>query len=276
MPLTFIRYFYMGANLRWLMATMQWPQDDYFEEMMKAYNRTFKDAARSNPRLASLRGLNSDHIMDVTFSEDAAVDLPQDIYRALLARVTALCGPLFSSVFAFDLRDARPGLPTSVQKIPSIDYGGVKYGARTTQLRNSFVTFNIPGTSSSRAGQIREVFTHLRTENGNPVVQPFFLVDEYVELEEEHAKLDPYRQFEDLETRLCYNRFTSTPHVLALQDVKAHFAALIYTPEDIGCECIVVRSLDRVSSSNVHSECHDIKTLCLYADIEMYISRISD
>ncbi|TFK79920.1 hypothetical protein K466DRAFT_579069 [Polyporus arcularius HHB13444] len=247
MPLTFIRYWYIGANLRWLMATVQWPDAPYFKEMMDAYKKTFRDAARSNPRLASFRPTGPDPAVDIVFSEEIATDLPRNIYRALLTRVTALCGPLFSSVF--DLRDNRPGLPTAVNQVPSFDHGGIKYGAKTRQIRNSFILFNAPGSPSPRAGQIREIFTHLRVENGKRVVEPFFVVDEYVELEQRHAGLDPFRQFEDLETRLCYNKFAAAPRVLALQDIQAHFAALTYTPPEIGSECIVVRSLDRVSSS---------------------------
>ncbi|RPD74265.1 hypothetical protein L226DRAFT_546168 [Lentinus tigrinus ALCF2SS1-7] len=248
MPLTFIRYWYMGANLRWLMATTEWPDNEHFKEMMDVYRTTFRDAARSNPRLASFRPMGSDSAVDFAFSEDAATELPRDIYHALLKRVSALCGPLFSSVFD-SVRDLRPSLSTAVNHISSVDHGGVKFGTKTRQLRNSFILFNLPGASSSRAGQIREVFTHLRIEDGKRIIQPFFVVDEYIELTQEHAGLDPYRQFEDLETRLCYNRFTATPRVLALQDIQAHFAALTYTPPEIGSECIVVRSLDRFAAT---------------------------
>lgn len=59
--------------------------------------------------------------------------------------------------------------------------------------------------------------------------------------------MDPYRQFEELNTHMRYNRFLPGTHILRLEEIISHFAAYIYTPEDVEEECIVVRSLDRVS-----------------------------
>lgn len=248
MPLTFMRYFYIGANLRWLMATTSWPDAAPFKAMVESYNKVFRDAARSNPRLASLRPFAPEGAPDLpSFSERAAVDLPRDLYNALLARVTALVGPCFSSVF--DLSDRRPGLPDSVNYLASFDHGGVKFGTKRAQLRNSFITFRMPAGDDSgilRAGQIRDVLLHPRIQDGTTILQTFFVVDEYVPLSKGHAALDPFRKYDDLETWLFYNRFGRTPQILALEDIQAHFAALTYTPIDIGEECIVVRSLDRV------------------------------
>ncbi|KAI0706040.1 hypothetical protein C8T65DRAFT_577464 [Cerioporus squamosus] len=251
MPLTFMRYFYIGANLRWLIATTTWPDESAFTEMMETYNRTFRDAAQSNPRLASFRPFRTE-VETPTFSEKEAVDLDRGIYRALLARVTALCGPVFSSIF--DLSDRRRPLSNSVNCIKSFDHGGVKYATDRASLCNSFVTFTLPLDSTlplpfPRAGRIKDIFLHRRIQDGRTVTEPFFVVDEYIPLTEQDATLDPYRKYEDLETRLFYNRVHATPHVLSLDDIAAHFASLVYTPEDIQRECVVVRSLDRVSTS---------------------------
>ncbi|TFK92434.1 hypothetical protein K466DRAFT_480540 [Polyporus arcularius HHB13444] len=251
MPLTFMRYFYIGANLRWLMATSEWPDDPPFVAMMAAYKKSFRDAARSNPRLASFRFTPQAEPEELPFSEHNSVKLTRDVYQALLARVTVLCGPVFSSIH--DLSDRRPGLSDLANYIPSIDHGSVKFGRARSQLRNSFVLFDIPGSASDsslpHAGQIREVFTHVRLENGKRVVQLFFVVDEYVQLSATDAQLDPYRQFEDLDMWLVYNRFKTKPHVLTLEEIRSHFASLVLTPADIGHECIAVRSLDRVCPS---------------------------
>ncbi|RPD70231.1 hypothetical protein L226DRAFT_470595 [Lentinus tigrinus ALCF2SS1-7] len=247
MPLTFMRYFYIGGNLRWLMATTEWPENEHFTTMMEAYKSSFRDAARSNPRLSSFRPTLDDP-QPPTFSEEDATTLSREIYRALLARLTKLGNHTFSSIY--DFSDRRPGLPDAANFLRKFDHGGLKYGTRRAQRRNSFILFRGHDSADRppfpRAGQIREIFTHLRLENGKKIVEPFFVVDEYKDLSETDAALDPYRQFEDLDTRLFYNEFKSQPQVLALQDIQAHFAAMVYTPDDIGMECIVVRSLDRV------------------------------
>ncbi|TFK78577.1 hypothetical protein K466DRAFT_507081, partial [Polyporus arcularius HHB13444] len=249
MPLTFMRYFYIGANLRWLIATTTWPKAAAFTEMAETYNRTFRDAARSNPRLASFRAFETE-VETAPFSEEAAVVLDQGMYQALLARVTALCGPIFSSIF--DLSDKRRALSDSINRIKSFEYGGVKYATDRASICNSFITFTLPLDSTHplpfpRAGRIKDVFLHRRIQDGKTVVEPFFVVDEYIPLTAHDAALDPYRKYKDLETRLFYNRVHATPHVISLNDIGAHFASMVYTPGDIQRECIVVRSLDRVS-----------------------------
>ncbi|KAI0762931.1 hypothetical protein C8Q74DRAFT_1214958 [Fomes fomentarius] len=260
MPLTFMRYFYIGANLRWLLATIEWPDASPYRAMTEAYQKAFQDAARSNPRLASLRPLGGDTGQDLTFNEETSITLQDDIYTRLLTRISTLSGPIFSSISS-SLKDRRPALANVVNHIGSYDHGGVKFGTGKAQLRDSFIVFNLPndnaantnatntntGRSFPRAGQIREIVLHPRTENGKPIVEPFFVVDEYVPLSAVHEASDPFRQYSDLDTQLFYNHFQPHPHVIALQDIRAHFAALVYCPEEIGQDCIVVRSLDRVS-----------------------------
>ena len=116
-------------------------------------------------------------------------------------------------------------------------------------MRNSFVLYSTSADKSSRhAGQIQSIFYHQRREGGTTVTEPFFVVQEFRPLSDAHAAKDPYRQYKQLNTELHYNECLSAIHVLKLDEIISHFAAYIYTPEDIGVECIVVRSLDRVSA----------------------------
>ncbi|KAI0752993.1 hypothetical protein C8Q80DRAFT_1217329 [Daedaleopsis nitida] len=250
MPLTFMRYFYIGANLRWLMSTTTWPDNAPFRAMMDSYKKTFRDAARSDPRLASINAFGEETAPVLPeYSESDAKDLPRDIYDALLSRITDQVGPYFSSVF--NLSDRRPGLPDSANNLRRFEHGGVRFGTQNKQKRNSFITFHLPNTGrgeTPRAGQIREILLHLRVENGRNVLQPFFVVDEYVPLSDAHAALDPFRKFDNINTWLFHDEFARTPRVLALEDIQAHFAAFVYTPTDIGRKCMVVQSLDRDSA----------------------------
>ena len=77
-------------------------------------------------------------------------------------------------------------------------------------------------------------------------MEPFIVVDEYVPLSPEHSVHDPYRRFPLLDTKLHYKRFREPGVLLRPSDIVCHFAAFVYTPDDIGEECVVVRMLDRV------------------------------
>ncbi|RDX44049.1 hypothetical protein OH76DRAFT_1299183, partial [Lentinus brumalis] len=45
-PLTFMRLFCAAAELRWLIASTDWPETDEFRDMLEAFNRAYQDAAR--------------------------------------------------------------------------------------------------------------------------------------------------------------------------------------------------------------------------------------
>lgn len=252
MPLTFMRYFYLGANLRALMDEMKWPDTPQYRAMKTAYLDAVRDTVRGT-RLADFRPFDVDGpgvptMLPSTWDERKVVDLSRDVYRALLTRVCALDGDIFASLFA-SLEDRRPRLPPGVQHVPSFDHHSVTYATFLSSRHNSFVLFDqtegpqeFPG-----AGKIKDIFLHGRMVQGKAVIEPFFVVDQYVPLTPEHAAVDPYRRFVDLQTRLFYNRATTDLKILALKDIRCHFAALTYAPDEISEECIVVRSLDRVS-----------------------------
>ncbi|PIL28486.1 hypothetical protein GSI_08524 [Ganoderma sinense ZZ0214-1] len=97
-----------------------------------------------------------------------------------------------------------------------------------------------------RAARIEDIFYHKRIEGGLDIVEPFVVVKEYVALRPEHRWHDPFARFPNLETKIYYNRFQSNARVIRLSDVVSHFAAFTCTPEAIGVECVVARSLDRL------------------------------
>ena len=143
-----------------------------------------------------------------------------------------------------------PFLPPTCQYIPRFWRGGMAFVTRQKGIKNSFVLFRpraLPGADIPiRAGQIKDLMLHRRAVSGALVVEPVALIQEYVGLSPEHAPLDPYAHYAELETRLYYNTFAEKSQIVWGKDVICHFAAFVYTPEDIGRECIVARSLDRV------------------------------
>ncbi|KAI9057531.1 hypothetical protein FKP32DRAFT_1583597 [Trametes sanguinea] len=251
MPLTFMRYFYMGANLRWLMATTEWPNAPPFQSMAASFNTAFRNAARGT-RLADFRFDGSGQVFraaDLDYNERAAVTLSRDIYDLLVDRIRRVPGNSHFASFYDSLSNSRPRLTTEVQYTDGIDCEGVRFARKGAHGRNSFLLFSCTsdiGLEFPRAGRIREIFLHVRAVDGQRTVEPFFVVDEYEPILQEHVPLDPYRRFPDLQTRLFYDQFKKHPCILTLSDIHAHFAAFFYKPSDIQKNCIVVRSLDRV------------------------------
>ncbi|KAI1786040.1 hypothetical protein LXA43DRAFT_898720 [Ganoderma leucocontextum] len=256
MPLTFIRYFYIGSGLRWLINTVVWPNSAPFKKMMSAYNEAVASVKMAGVRAADFmpfgcesQGVASNYAQD--YDDTQELELPRRPYDSLLALVSSNTLHAFSSAFEGSVQ-SMPILSSRVHPIRSIDRDGVTFASRKSGLRNSFVLFDDPtrsaGYSTPLAGQIVDIFLHARREGAELIVEPFFQIDEYRPLSSSHDTHDPYRRFPDIETWLCYNAFHSSPGVVRLQDIRCHFAALTYTPNDIGTECIVVRSLDRVST----------------------------
>ncbi|RPD81756.1 hypothetical protein L226DRAFT_451552 [Lentinus tigrinus ALCF2SS1-7] len=243
--LTFMDGFYAGAELRRLMATIEWPHSPEYHDMMEAYHRAFQDTARGT-RVSDTRSLG--HEQATAESIRAAYDsgskltaLDPNLYPALLRWMPSG----FASFYA-NAEDSRPRVAPHVCRASSISHLGLIFATRQHSRRNSFVIFTHPETGDKTAGQIADIFLHARVEGGTRVIAAFVAMDVYAGLTDVHAKMDPYRAFTSLDTRLYYNYFQSTV-LVRLDDVLAHFAALTYTPEAIGVECIVARSLDRVS-----------------------------
>ncbi|KAI0363952.1 hypothetical protein BV20DRAFT_1039670 [Pilatotrama ljubarskyi] len=255
MPLTFMRYFYIGANVRTLMTTTEWPPAAPYDRMVEVFNRTFKNVARGT-RVADFRPVESECeevngpsalALDM-YDASKASSLPREVYGALVNRISKLSGPgSFTSVFA-EISDKRPRLSTEAQHVTTFAQGSVKFSTYASQSRNANITFTLPDdppTDYPRAGRIQEIVLHVRTVNGTPILEPFFIVEEYVSLSAYHATMDPYRRYEDIQTRLFYDCFQPALQVLAFSDIQAHFAALSDEPSDIGELCVIVCSLDR-------------------------------
>ncbi|OSC99540.1 hypothetical protein PYCCODRAFT_1340936, partial [Trametes coccinea BRFM310] len=252
MSLTFMRYFYLGSNIKLLMAETEWPDLPPFRAMQAAYADAIRDAARGT-RLMDIRSFGDEHTKSdqaqsasFIYDERKLTNLPDDIYQALLRRVETIDGAIFASAHA-GVDDRRPRLPHAAQHVPSFDDRGVVYATHKSSRNNSFVLLASENDSEGFpvAAQIEDIILHGRTVNGKAIIQPFFIVHEYVPLSPKDASCDPYREYEDLQTRLFYSRQNAKPRIVTLEEIRCHFASLKYTPKDIDQECIIVRSLDR-------------------------------
>ncbi len=242
-----MKYFYMGANLRWLVSTMEWPGDKVYKQWSSAFKDAFKEATRGTRYTDMAAFLNS---ADDSFeyNEKQQTELPRTLYDQLYAFICpAGTRAAFQSAHIGKRRNV-PLLPPDVQFVKSIVRGGVTFSNVRDGRRNAFVKFRRSGAPATLAGCIEGIFYHRRVEGASTILEPFVVVREYLPLSDHHQVHDPFTAFPDLDTRLYYDELTSTACLLRLSDVVCHFAAFTYTPEEIGKPCMVARGLDRASN----------------------------
>ncbi len=253
MAITFIRYFYIGAGIRWLLSNLKWPSWGPFTRMLAAYNTAVtKMKTAAGIRVADFVPFDQEEpkFQIPAYVEEHEVQLSQDLYNSLFQLLSA-SGSRFASVHRLGAGTPnKPILNDRVNHIKSIEHDRMTFATRKASIRNSFVLFSDPTAPADglfpRAGQISEIVLHGRRENGSHITEAFFLVDEYEPLQGDDLSKDPYLRFPDLETRYFYNS-TQRSRLVRLGDIHSHFAALFCTPDDIGKACVVVCSLDRVS-----------------------------
>ena len=240
-----MKYFYIGANLRWFLTGFQWPDTGVFKAMVSAFMGAFSNLS-SGTRMGDfvLFGAASTRPTLTDYDEKKQKVLPPLVYKKL---VTLLSSATTSFSSEHESHHGLPILNDKVNYVPRVEHGGVSFATRHSGLRDSFILFDTsPGQRFPAAGQITDIFLHTRTEHGEPTIEYFLVVEEYTPLSEPDQAKDPYRRFSDLETRLFYRRLRPSPFVVRLDSIRTHFAAFFYKPDDIDEDCVVVRSLDRV------------------------------
>ncbi|TFK65461.1 hypothetical protein BDN72DRAFT_773334 [Pluteus cervinus] len=255
MEITFLKSFCRGSNLRALLTTLKAPPGEGYEGFLGELRKTFLSSSigtvLSDVLSFSLRSA------EYASGESGRTPLDTALYDKLLVRVNLAYTNIpnaFEYVRHDDMYEDKVPLLQERQTLRRIRIGGGIYNSCKTQkaLGNSFVIFRTPDNPALRAGQIQEVFLHRRRHETrepptkNLVLEPFLVVKQYKSLDLFHQFLDPYATILHLNTWLCYNKFEES-HVLLTSDIVSHFASYTYTPAAIGQECIVVRSLDRVS-----------------------------
>ncbi|KAA1478723.1 hypothetical protein DENSPDRAFT_861912 [Dentipellis sp. KUC8613] len=245
MELTLLRYFCMTGNLRAFIQSWELPDDLIYQEFGDYFKDAFGDLMRGDEHHlqdASKLQYKYDHSKEKT--------LPDVIYTELLNCINADLDE-HQQMASWTSLGSSSLLSPRCQPIPSIDHLGVKYMAARRSYPNSMVVFVDPSSRDvRRAGQIVDLFVHQRRVSTGLVAQPFVVVREFMPLTPEDKHHDPYRKIENLGVHLCYRRFEEGHHVLKPRSLVSHFASMIYTPEGIDQECIIIRSLDRSYSAS--------------------------
>ncbi|OSC99817.1 hypothetical protein PYCCODRAFT_1372383 [Trametes coccinea BRFM310] len=257
MPKTFMRYFYIGAKLRWLISGESWPENDEdFQQVLGAFKEVFQEAAeqpsgRTNRAWSSPWDDHEDDVASPGRSVGTDQELDPALYDILLGFVN-LCvdpaKPYYTSFYGSPEDSDRPFLPPTASFVPYVTRAGATFATHEHGLRNSFVLFRRASSGADvLAGQVSRIFEHTRVEGERTIKQTYLIIKEYKPLLPAHQAADPFRRFPDINAWLCYNQTFTTESIVRLEDVICHFASYVYRPEGIGHECIVVRSLDRVS-----------------------------
>lgn len=259
MPGTFIRYFYLGAALRWMMDAFGWPGLPEYQEMVDVFRHAFQGSRKGTQGVQDVLSSLSDTATDTFRPLAGQTDgtLPRTVYSVLLTLINRTSRTTYASIHE-GVIGGHDYLSDAAGFVPSLDHNGVTYANSARGKRNSFILFSriTPAGRKEVAGQVSEIFYHTRTEDGErTVTEPFLLVKAFKTLSDNHTQYDPFLEFPDVPTWLCYNELEAEEHLIRPQDIVSHFAALVYTPRDIGRECVVVRSLDRVRSLRSFALC---------------------
>ncbi|KAI1783119.1 hypothetical protein LXA43DRAFT_904217 [Ganoderma leucocontextum] len=245
MPQTFMRYFYMGSALRWLMRVTPWPKGAEYEQMVKSFETAFNDRVRGT-RVTDFLSFGEPSLhSDFDYDHRREALLASEDYQALLSLVNASSAIKFQAYDSTGAFDGRPYLHPRGQFVHNVHHDGVRFATAQSGERDCNIVYCRAGML--KAGQISSIFYHQRTGPHGLIVEPFLIVRPYTELSPAHAAHDPYRRFPEINTQLYYNTFEPSKDVVSLGPGIGHLATLTYTPPDVGQECVVALSLDRVS-----------------------------
>jgi hypothetical protein len=246
----------MGNNLRAIIPTFNFPATSYFRVFLERMGRVFGFKPQGTfftDILALGSGGNTDS-PSYAIRENSLRNLKPEVYEQLLRRVNQECGPGSSGYAHYISSDAGAALLSNRgESLRRVKKDGVWYSTSVTKNRaigNSYITFRRGPSDElpTGAGQISEIFLHRRYDGDGVTVEPFLVVKEYQNLRGNHQEHDPFRRIEHLDARLYYNTFLPKPHLIKLSDIISHTATLTFVPTKIKEECVVVLSLDRVST----------------------------
>ena len=244
MPLTFLRYFCMAGDLRYVMSSAPWPDNEIYSSFKDTLSKVIQDALRGLP------GFSAFSSQQLVYEPDRAVLLPEEVYQALLQKLSFAGAPYVSIHQPDD--PTRPRLPNYAQPLRSIEIHGLQFASADTRgRRNSYVLFRHKdegGAVKLSPAQIKGIYQHVRRVEGSLRAEPFIVLRRYEALTDEHAEMDIWRAWPGLGAicSLYYDRFMEGVLIAHPSDIEAHFSAYTYVPEGIQVPCILVRSLKRV------------------------------
>ncbi len=127
---------------------------------------------------------------------------------------------------------------------------GVSYKSDGMSPRDSNIIFRRSSDLPSEAGRIKMMFRHSRSHGKSHIEEIFLVVERLVELTRNDVKYDPYRRFDWVGGRLCYDRSDPDVMIIRPRHIVSHFARTSMTVPGISTGCIHILPLDRVSAQS--------------------------
>ena len=184
--MTFMRYFYVGAALRKIMNTINWPDLPEYQMWFATFQRTFRELTRGT-RVTDALNFNSLYSPPSNSGHhrnpQAESTLPRETYEAVLCLVNNTCNPTrFASAYTGgNYSDNLAYLPTKGQFVNSVTHGGVKY---TSKGRDSFITYKLQTAKGEivNAAKIEGIFYHHRRDGAGAVDEAFVILRDYLRI----------------------------------------------------------------------------------------------
>ena len=180
---------------------------------------------------------NSEPIVET--NEKKVTLLPSSLYKGLLQLVqeddTIHHGTQYYSIHESPSKRDVVVLSAVAEYVASVKHRGKRFSTATHCESDSHVIYRAPPQRNRLVlGQIDRLFVHKRKcLDGQFHHQVFAAVRQYLELEPDDAKHDPYRQYPGLRTSLIYDALSSQVQVIPMKDIVAHFATCRYHTGDI-------------------------------------------
>lgn len=166
-----MRLFSVGAELRWLMASLDWPDTVEFRETLDAFQAAYEDAARGTrvvDVLSTLPIYADLNTLEDRYDQAKEFKLDRSTYETLVRLIDdsdASGERVFCSIYGSNSHSGS-FLPRSASAIWKLECDRATFGTRDKNFRNSFVCFKDPLSdrpSDIVAGQISSIFLHSRS-----------------------------------------------------------------------------------------------------------------
>ena len=140
-------------------------------------------------------------------------------------------------------------LSAVAESLASVIHRGKRFSTAAHCKSDSHVIYRAPPELNRLIlGRIDRLFVHKRKRiDGQFHHQVFAVVRQYLELELDEVKQDPYRRYPGLRASLIHDELSSQMDVIPMRDIVAHFVTCPYDADDVVRKpCMVALPLDQV------------------------------
>lgn len=209
--------FCQGQNMRALLRQEELPKE--LHALLPAYERKLNADTRGT--------LLNDLMADIADTFDLK---PKEPSRG---RTPEVVGQLSTAIHKLLETRLAAGKISSkrLYKKTVFEWAGQRFQTRdSSSFSDSKVVFSAPHSPPEdfpqgdwRIGCIQSIFQYSEDNSEGSNLQTFIVVDEYRPLNAGHIPFDHFRKFPLLGGRIYYEKFRSTPVLLAIEDVLGHF-----------------------------------------------------